>query len=160
MGPFPPRARFEAAVARANALLARQGFPERGSAEELEAWLQTDTPYPNPDASDLLDSPFLVVHEIVEIAEVKRRGLRITQDVIVRHMETVNDAHLVASEAEFRIAAAEGRSEYVRSRSADLGSWCEDPLLTTPQRAAYVALRERVMRWLETVDRGGRTEGL
>lgn len=160
MGPFPPRARFEAAVAAGNALLARYGYAERGTAEDLEAWLRTDTPYPNPDPGDLLDSPFLVVHEIVEIAEAKRRGLRITRDVIVRHMETINDAHRVASEAEFRIAAAEGRVEYVESRFADLESWCEDPLLTAPQRAAYVAFRERVRRWLDGGRRGGRTEGL
>lgn len=160
MGSFPPRAKFETAVAEGNTLLARHGYPERGTAEDLEAWLRTDTPYPNPDPADLLDSPFLVVHEIVEISEAKRRGLRITKDVIVRNMETINDAHLAASEAELRIAAATGQVEYVESRSADLESWCEDPLLTPSQRAAYGAFRDRVATWLETAKRGGRTEGL
>lgn len=160
MGAFPPRAQFETAVASGNALLARHGFPERGRADELEVWLQTGTPYPNPEPADLLASPFLVVHEIVEIADVKRRGLRITKDVIVRNRETVNDAHLVASETEFVIAASEGRMDHVRSRFADLESWCEDPLLTASQRAAYAAFRDRVARWFGPADRGPRTEGL
>ncbi len=149
MGTFSPRERFDAAVARGNALLARHGFMQRRTADELRAWLQTDTPYPNPDPGDLLDSRFLVVHEIVEIDEAKRRGLRITQDVIVRNMETINDAHLTAAVVELRLAAAEGDLAHVESRFADLESWCEDPLLTASQRRAYLEFRERVSRWLE-----------
>ncbi|HII41493.1 MAG TPA: hypothetical protein HA326_09820 [Thermoplasmata archaeon] len=148
MGSFPPRERFEAAVAEGNALLTRYGYPQRGTAEELSAWLHTDTPYPNPDPADLLGVPFLVVHEIVEIDETKRRGLRITQDVIVRNMEIINDAHLTAAEIELRIAAAERKLPYVASRFADLESWCEDPLLTEDQKARYESFRERVSGWL------------
>lgn len=156
MAVFPARERFEAAVATGNGLLAKHGYAERGTAEELEAWLRTDTPYPNPDPGDLLGSPYLVVHEIVEIAEAKRRGLGITKDVIVRHMETINDAHLVAAKAELRIAAAEGALDHVRSRFADLRTWCEDPLLTPVQRGAYEAFRTQVARLLE----GTRSEAL
>ncbi len=153
MTAFPPRERFEAAVAAGNALLGKHGFPQRGTAEDLEAWLRTDTPYPNPDPGDLLDSPLLVVHEIVEIDEAKRRGLRITKDVIVRNMEAINDAHLAAAEVELRIAAADREAAYVASRFADLESWCEDPVLTEPQRARYVAFRERVAKWLTAARR-------
>ncbi len=160
MGSFPSRARFEAAVAAGIALLERHGFPQRGTAAELEAWLQTDTPYPNPEPDDLLDSPFLVVHEIVEIDAAKRRGLTITKDVIVRNMVAINDAHLEAAEVEFRIAAAEGDRRYVEGRFADLRAWCDDPLLTEDQRRAYSAFYDRVARWLEAQTRGARTEDL
>ncbi len=160
MATFPSRAQFEAAVAAGNALLARRGFREQGRADELEAWLRTDTPYPNPEPVDLLDSPFLVVHEILEIAEAKRKGLRITKDVIVRNMEAINDAHLVAAEAELRIAAAEGDVAYVRSRFEDLRRWCEDPLLSARQKAAYESLRDRVARWLAARKQKGNTEEL
>lgn len=160
MGTFLPRARFEAAVAAGNARLGRHGFPQRGTAAELEAWLQTDTPYPNPEPGDLLDTPYLVVHEIVEIDAARRRGLRITKDVIVRNMEAINDAHLEAAEVELRIAAAEGDRAYVNERLADLRSWCEDPVLTGAQRRAYEALRDRVTRWLEAQARGSTTEDL
>ncbi len=143
-----------------NALLARHGFAARGTAGELRDWLQTDTPYPNPEPDDLLNSPFLVVHEIVEIDEAKRRGLRITKDVIVRNMETINDAHLAAAQVELRIAAAEGAVAYVESRLADLRGWCEDPLLTLAQRSAHEAFRDRVARWVEAARHGRPTEDL
>ncbi len=160
MGSFPPRARFESAIRDGNARLARNGFPHRCSADELRAWLRTDTPYPNPSPADLLDSPLLVVHEIVEIEEVKRRGLRITKDVIVRNPETINDAHLVAARAELAIAAKEGDRGHVASRYVDLRGWCEDPLLTPSQRAAYNAFRDRVKAWLDAAVHGRPTEEL
>lgn len=160
MGTIPSRERFEAAVAVGNALLERHGFPQRGTAAELEAWLLTDTPYPNPDPADLLDAPYLVVHEIVEIYAAMRRGLRITKDVIVRNMTAINDAHLEAAEVEFRIAAAEGARGYVADRYADLRSWCDDPLLTAGQRGAYGTFRDRVCRWLKSHDGGKETEDL
>lgn len=160
MGTFPPRARFEAAVSAGNALLERHGFPQRGTAAELEAWLRTDTPYPNPDPGDLLDSPCLVVHEIVEIEAVKRRGLRITKDVIVRNMVVVNDAHLEAAEVELRVAAVGGHRDYVQDRFADLAAWCADPELTATQRLAYERFRDRVAAWLRTADQGAGTEDL
>lgn len=160
MGAFPPRERFESAVTTGNALLARHGFPQRGTADELSAWLRTDTPYPNPEPGDLLDSPFLVVHEMVEIDEAKRRGLRITKDVIVRNMETINDAHLAAAQVELRIAAAEGAVAYVESRLADLRGWCEDPLLTPAQRSSYAVFWDRVARWVGTARHARSTEDL
>ena len=160
MGSFPSRGRFREAVARGNALLARHGHPARGTAEDLRAWLRTDTPYPNPEPGDLLASPFLVVHEIVEIAEAKRRGLRITRDVIIRNMVTINDAHLVAAQAEFDIARKEGDTAHLALRFADLRSWCEDPLLTPVQKAAYERFRDIVQGWLDTANRATQTEGL
>lgn len=160
MESFPPLARFEQAVEAGNALLARWGYAYRTTATELVAWLQTDTPYPNPAPAKLLDTIFLVVHEIVEIAEAERMGLKITKDVIVRNMEKINDAHLIAAEVELRVAVAEGDIRYVETRLADLGSWCEDPLLTASQRAAYESFRNRVRRWLRMARLGRTTEEL
>lgn len=141
---LPPKARFARAVIGANRLLARHGYTYRGDAAALRAWLRTDTPYPNPSPAELLDAPFLVVHEIVEIAEVRRMGLGLTKDVIVKHMDRINDAHLRAAEVEFDIALREGRRAYARSRFRDLVGWCRDPLLTAAQRAAYEAFRQRI----------------
>ncbi len=160
MGSFPSRARFDAAVTAGNALLGRHGFEQRGTAAELEAWLQTDTPYPNPEPSDLLDTPYLVVHEIVEIDSAKRFGLTITKAVIVRNLAAINDAHLEATKVELRIAAAEGDRGYVESRFADLLAWCDDPLLTQAQRRVYATFRDRVARWLESQTLGVQTEDL
>ncbi len=148
METFPPLEQFERAVSEADALLAGHGYAYRGDAAELMAWLQTDTPYPNPSPAEILDTPLLVVHEIVEIAEVRRMGLRITKDVIVRNMERINDAHLRATEVELELAIRDRRTDYVLSRFRDVASWCEDPLLTPAQREAYETFRDRIDRWL------------
>ncbi len=147
----------------AQTLLARYGHVYPGTPDELMAWLRTDTPYPNPSPADLLDVPFLVVHEIVEIAEARGMGLRITKDVIVRNMERINDAHLRATDVELDIAIHEGRTDYVRSRFLDLRCWSRDPLLTPSQRKAYEAFRDRIEAWLRerTTEPGrGPTAGL
>lgn len=157
---LPPLARFEQAVEAGNALLTAHGYAYRGTASDLSEWLQTDTPYPNPSPAELLDTVYLVVHEIVEIAEAKRMGLGIAKDVIVRNMERINDAHLIAADVELRVAASEGDVRYVSERQADLRSWCEDPLLTGPQRTAYASLRERVDRWLANAQEGRVAEEL
>ncbi len=162
METFPPLERFERAVSEADVLLARHGYGYRGDAADLMAWLQTDTPYPNPSPAEILDTPLLVVHEIVEIAEVRRMGLRITKDVIVRNMERINDAHLRATEVELDLAIREERTDYVRSRSRDVASWCEDPLLTPPQRRAYATFRDRIDLWLRgrPISAPGSTQGV
>lgn len=130
----------------ARALLRRCGYDFPSSSREVVAWLKTDTPYPNPSNDSLLKNPYLVVHEIVEIAEVKKMGPRITKDVIVKNMELINDAHLVAAMVEFDVAAREGAVGHLRSRFKDLKSWCKDPLLTPVQRSRYKAFCKATAR--------------
>jgi hypothetical protein len=134
---------------RARHLLRKYGYDYRASSAELIAWLEAETPYPNPPHESLVRNPYLVVHEIVEIAEARKAGLTITRNVIVRNMEVVNEAHLIAAAVEFDIAAKDRATDHLRSRYRDLTSWCEDPLLTPGQRERYEAFRlekERKLR--------------
>lgn len=64
-----------------------------------------------------------MVHEVVEIAELKRMGLEI-KDVIVKNVEQVCEAHLRAIEVEMEIAGVMGDDEHIRHhrhRLADPG---------------------------------------
>ena len=103
--------------------------------------MHTDTPYPNPSFREIVGNPFYVVHELVEIRAVRGMGLRLTKDVIVRHMREVNDAHLVAARVELDLAAREGATRHLAIRYRHLEAWCRDPLLTPGQRRGYEALR-------------------
>ncbi len=150
---FPPLRRFEEAMQRANAILRDRGRSYPVTAEDLMAWLQTDTPYPNPTPCDLLDNAFLVIHEIVEIDSIRRMGLVITKDVIVKNMEKVNVAHLAAARVEFDVAASYGDVDYLRSRFQDLQGWCEDPLLSAPLRLEYESFRRETERTLARLAR-------
>ena len=156
MGRVQSKSRWEDAVPAslktARRLLQTYGYDHRASSRELIGWLTSDTPYPNPPNDALVRNPYLVLHEVVEIAEVRRMGLRITKDVIVKNMERVNDAHLTASMAEFDVAARDGALDHLRSRHEDLKSWCKDPLLTSVQRKRYEAFRAATERRLRTAE--------
>ncbi len=135
-------------VKTARRLLRAHGYEYSVSPQELVAWLKTETPYPNPANEALLENRYLVVHEIVEIVEAKRMGLKITEDVIVKNMEKINDAHLIAAQVEFDVAAKDGAHEYLRSRYKDLKGWCEDPLLNLTQKRRYESFRAATERRL------------
>lgn len=128
-----------AALREARRLLRAQGYPCEVRARDLVRWLRTDTPYPNPSDDEVIRSPYFLAHELIEIREVQRMGLRLTKDVIVKHMTRINDAHLVAARAEFDVAFAAGAWGHLRSRLPDVRGWCRDPLLTKAQRRRYSA---------------------
>lgn len=113
------------------------------SQRDFVRWLHTDTPYPNPSFREIVGNPFYVVHELVEIHAVRGLGLRLTKDVILRHMREVNDAHLKATRVEFEVAAREGALRHLAMRYRHLEAWCRDPLLTPGQRRRYESLRRR-----------------
>lgn len=136
------------ALREARALLRRHGHRCDVSAADLIRWLHTETPYPNPSFEEIIRNPFFVVHELIEIGEVRRKGLRITKHVIPRHPVPINWAHLRAAEVEFEIAAEEGAWDHLRSRYRDLKAWCEDPLLTPAQARSYQTLRRETQRRL------------
>ncbi len=127
----------------ARGLLRKQRYSPRASTEDFVRWLHTDTPYPNPSFDEIVAKPYYVVHELVEVEEAKRMSLRLTKDVIVKHMKRVNDAHLVASRAEFIAALRAGDRKHLTMRYRDLEAWCRDPLLTPLQKRRYEAFR----RW-------------
>ena len=82
--------------------------------------------------NDILENTFLLIHELVEINELKKRGLRITKDVIIKNVDTVYEAHLIATNVELSVAYDSGALQYIEDRMKDIKSWLEDPLL--PQR--------------------------
>lgn len=147
-GGMPSEQEVSAAVEQARQLLEKYGYQFPASTRELLTWLTADTPYPNPPIESVLKNPYLVIHEIVEITEAKGAGLTLARDVIVKNMQTVSDAHLVAAVVEFDVAAKDGAVDHLRARYADLQSWCEDPLLTPNQRVRYEEFRTTVERRL------------
>ncbi len=80
-----------------------------------------------------------MVHELVEIDEVRRMGLRITKDVIVRNMVRTNDAHLKAARVEFDHAPVPPHPRALTAREDQAGAvWrgIPPPLLSVVARAA------------------------
>ncbi|MGQ0796450.1 MAG: hypothetical protein ACT4OI_01095 [Methanobacteriota archaeon] len=129
------------------------GYSSRASAKDFVAWLRADTPYPNPTPDALLENPFLVVHEIVEIEEVRRRGLRITRDVIVRNLAAVDIAHARAAEVELEVARAHGAFDHMRECLDDVRGWASDPGVTPGQRKLYRSLYRKTKAAIDELAR-------
>jgi len=140
-----PLERYAAALAEAVRILARYGYEYSVAAEDLRAYAQADTLYPSAISWDeILGNRLIVVHEVVEIAELKRMGLEITRDVIVRNLERVYEAHLKAAEIEMAIAESMGNYMHIRDRLKAVQDWIEDPLVPPGLRGRYEELYTRV----------------
>lgn len=93
----------------------------------------------------------IVAHELAEIENVKRMGLALTKDVIVNNLEKVDDAHMVATEAELRIAIAPRDVKHIRNRLENIKMWSEDSTVTSENKEKYRELYSKIVRVLESL---------
>ncbi len=134
------------AVKDAKQLLRGIDYDTPTTAEDLQRWFEADTPFDeNFGLSDVLMHPLLVVHELVEIENVKRMGLALTKDVIVNNLEKVDDAHLIATEVELRVAASIGDVKHLRSRLENIRMWIDDDTVTPENKKKYGTLHSRTI---------------
>ncbi|MBO3842585.1 MAG: hypothetical protein FGF48_09275 [Candidatus Brockarchaeota archaeon] len=76
---------------------------------------------------EVLRSEFLMVHEIVEISELKKKGITIDNTTVVnRHSKTIYEAHLTAMEYEIKHAFNKGDLAYVKLRLIHVREWLDD----------------------------------
>lgn len=143
---------MELAVKEARKLLQSHGYDCRTTPDDLRLWFEAETPFDEDFGLDeVLGNPLIVVHELVEIENVKRLGLSLTKDVIVKNLEKVDDAHMVATEAELRIAIALRDVEHIRSRLENIKMWSEDPTVTPENKRKYRELYSEIVRALESL---------
>ena len=99
-------------------------------AEELIAYFEGDAPSGDNTTLDIvLQSKWLLIHELVEINELKQQGFTISSDLLVSNPVEVFQAHLVATEWEFQLATKNDATEWIQKRLLDIRSWLEDPSL-------------------------------
>jgi len=143
----------EIAVQEAKRLLSEHGYDCQVEAEELRLWFEADTIYDMDFGLDkVIARPLIVVHELVEIDNVKKMGLTLTKDVIVNNAQKVDDAHLKATEVELEIAASLGDLKHIRDRLDDIRMWMEDTSVTPGDRRRYREMWERLSKNLENMN--------
>jgi len=148
-------AKVQRVVSDTRRFLAEHGVECSSTADDLVAWFQADTPYPDITLDEVLDQPLLVVHELVEMDEVKKMGLKFTKDVILKNPEAVDRAHCLATLVELRMSMELGDVEHVRRRIESIASWIDDPLSTDECRAEYSRIYAIAKSMLETSSRKG-----
>ena len=113
------------------------------TAADLELWFRADTPYPDIGIEDVMRNPLLVVHEIVEIDEIKKMGLDMgRKDVIISNLELVDKAHLKAARIEIEIAYAMKNRAHIAEMINAIGNWSKDPLVEPEMRARYAKMQQ------------------
>lgn len=97
------------------------------TATELLAYF--DGPAPSGDETtleDVLNNRWLLVHELVEISELKKMGLRISAQLLWDHEEEVDLAHMTATEYELQLAHQAGDNNWVSRRLQGVYGWMQD----------------------------------
>jgi GNAT superfamily N-acetyltransferase len=142
-----PLERCAAALEEARGILRRHGYDHDISAEDLLAYAEADTIYPSAISWDeILKDRLILVHEVVEIAELKRMGLEITRNVIVQNLEEIYEAHLRAAEVEMAIALEINDLRHLHRRLKAVQDWIGDPLMPSRLRAEYDDLYARLQQ--------------
>ena len=98
--------------------LRRLGYePEPVLESELRDYMAGETP--TGDAvtlEEVLENDYLLVHEVVEVSELKKMGVPVDRETVMRHYPEVYRAHLTALEYELRYALSRGDHDWLRRR--------------------------------------------
>ena len=132
-------------LAEAERLLELVDYKNLTSADDILLYYSADTFYEDLSLEQVLQNIFLVVHELVEISEIKKMNLQLTKDVILKNPSKIYKAHLIAAEKEFKIAFLLGNIEHLKRRRNDVENWLSDPYLPSD-------LVKKAKQLLKTVD--------
>ncbi len=122
----------------------RYGMDNCVSADEVLTYLKAPT-YENDlfDISSILNNEYLVLHELLEVCCLKRKGIEINDRTILDTREDVYFCQLEAMEGEMEYALRMGDEAWVENRVRDLRSYLADPYLPEGLRKRVLELIKR-----------------
>ena len=100
---------------------------------------------------DVLDNTFLMIHEVVEISELKKLGIPINEDTVMNgYPSPICETHYAATVWEFDHTLRKKDYDWLKVRIKHAKSWLEDP--DTPQHLVpkLRALIEKFSRALKS----------
>jgi hypothetical protein len=140
------------AVQEAKQLLKDHGYDCTTTADDLRRWFEADTPFDeNFGLNEVLKQPLIVIHELVEIENVKQMGLSLSKDVIIKNLEKVDDAHMIATEVELKIAIALRDVDHIRDRLENIRIWSEDDTVTPENKEKYRRMHSETLNALQSL---------
>ena len=149
---MPNSSEIDQAVREAKQLLEENGYNCTTTADDLRRWFDADTPFDEDFGLDeVLKHPLIVVHELVEIENVKQMGLSLTKDVIVKNLEKIDDAHMIAAEVELKMAIAMRAVDHIRDRLESIRMWIEDDTVTPENKEKYRKMHSETLKALQSL---------
>ncbi len=76
---------------------------------------------------DVLDNEFLMIHEVVEISELKKLGIPVDKQTVMMSHPKVYENHYKATEYELDYALSKENYDWLKIRINHAKSWLEDP---------------------------------
>lgn len=111
---------------------------------ELVEYFSGDTPTGDTTTlARVLENPWLLLHELVEIKALKNMGHLITRDLVWNQKSDVYEAHMIATEKEFEIASQFGADDWIGKRMVAVESWLEDSEMPSMVRKRCLNLLSR-----------------
>ncbi len=118
---------------------------EHVSPREFYDYMTGETPTGDVTTlEDVLGNEFLMVHELVEISELKKKGIPIDKRTVMRFYPKVYEAHFVAIDYELSHALSRGKYGWIERRLAQAKEQLDDPHL--PEEFSYLK-QEAGLRW-------------
>lgn len=100
------------------------------SPQEFYDYMTGETPTGDTTTlKDVLKNEFLMVHEFVEISELKKMNIPINKWTIMKFYPNVYEAHFTALDYEVTYALNKKGHEWIRKRLKDFASQLDDPYL-------------------------------
>jgi hypothetical protein len=93
--------------------------------------------------ADVLSNEFLLIHEIVEISELKKFGIEINKHTVMMFHPKVYEAHYVATEYEFNYALGKQNYDWLKVRIEHAKSWLKDETMPPHLAPKFKALIEK-----------------
>lgn len=143
------------AVDQAKSLLRKHDLICTTSIADLKAWFEAETPFENSNLDEVIRNRFFVIHELVEIEEVRKMGLQIGKRTIVDNLDKVDVAHLRATRVELMVALSLGDREHIAGRLPDIEMWIADDTVTPSQKKEYRKLLAAAKRMVEAAPVAG-----
>ena len=110
-------------------ILKKLGYTcEDVSPREFHDYVTGETPTGDTiTLEDILQNEYLMVHEIVEISELKKKGIPITKQTIMDfYPKTTYEVHLTATEYELTHALNKKDYAWIKLRMAHAKNWLRD----------------------------------
>jgi ribosomal protein L14E/L6E/L27E len=99
---------------------------------------------------DVLDNKFLMIHEVVEISELKKKRVPINKQTVMNTYTSVVETHYTATEYELDYATDKKDYEWLKMRMNHAKSWLEEPNMPHQLVQRHRNLMKKLSKALES----------
>ena len=116
-------------IVRLLRVLDKYGYRCYASLSELEVFLTAETIYPDASIEEILGNEALLLHELIELCEIKKLGVKVSWKMFIKHPTEAYIAHLSSLRIELPIALEENWVEFIEMYAESIKTYLEDPYL-------------------------------